>query len=402
MGGVLPGRYGFWRGALEDAVYAFLDCGILDHGFARVRCDECRAEFLVPFSCQRRSFCPSCAAKRGAVFGMLLAEEVLEDVGHSLWTFTLPKMLRPYFLHHRDLLGRLCSAGWDVVRELMVTAVGDPHFQPGMMSVVQTAGDLLAWHPHVHALGTRGGWDRTGRSIPVPFLDPVAAERLFRHRVISLLREEGLLSEERIELLLSWRHSGFGAHNAVTVAAGDTAGIERIGRYLLRSPVSVERMSFAPGVGRVIYQPKGAAGPKGPPEAFEPGDFLARLLQHVPEPRLHQVRYYRRYSNVARAQRAATGVELETPTPGSLASSSEAEPTDRERRRLRKLWAQLIRRVYEVDPLQCRECGAAMRVLAFVLDPTAVRKILAHLEATAGAPSRAPPRASSPSIAAST
>jgi hypothetical protein len=101
-------RYGFWRGAVEDAVYAFLDCGILDRGFTRVRCDECRAEFLVAFSCQRRGFSPSCAAKRGAMFGALLAEEVLEEVGHCLWTFTVPKMLRPFFLHHRELLGRLC------------------------------------------------------------------------------------------------------------------------------------------------------------------------------------------------------------------------------------------------------------------------------------------------------
>jgi hypothetical protein len=44
----------------------------------------------------------------------------------------------------------------------MATAVGDPRFQPGMVTVVQTAGDLLAWHPHVHALASRGGWDRHG------------------------------------------------------------------------------------------------------------------------------------------------------------------------------------------------------------------------------------------------
>ena len=81
-------------------------------------------------------------------------------MGHCLWTFTVPKMLRPYFLHHRELLGRLCQAGWDVVRELMAAAVGDPTFQPGMVAVVQTAGDLLAWHPHVHAIASRGGWDR--------------------------------------------------------------------------------------------------------------------------------------------------------------------------------------------------------------------------------------------------
>ena len=28
-------RYGFCRGSVEDAVYAFLDCGIFDRGFAR-------------------------------------------------------------------------------------------------------------------------------------------------------------------------------------------------------------------------------------------------------------------------------------------------------------------------------------------------------------------------------
>ena len=98
-------RYGFWRGSVEDAVYGFLDCGIFDRGFARVSCTECRAEYLVAFSWQRRGFCPSCAAKRGALFGAFLAEEVVEPVGHCLWTFTVPKMLRPYFLYHRDLLG---------------------------------------------------------------------------------------------------------------------------------------------------------------------------------------------------------------------------------------------------------------------------------------------------------
>lgn len=77
--------------------------------------------------------------------------------------------------------------------------------------------------------------------MPVPFVGTGEAERLFRHRVIALLRNEGLLSEERIELLLSWHNSGFSVHNTVRVAAGDTAGIERLGRYLLRSPVAVER-----------------------------------------------------------------------------------------------------------------------------------------------------------------
>jgi len=42
--------------------------------------------------------------------------------------------------------------------------------------------------------------------VPVPYIDEHAAELLFRHKVIRLLQDEGLLSEERTELLLSWRH----------------------------------------------------------------------------------------------------------------------------------------------------------------------------------------------------
>ncbi|HEV8628990.1 MAG TPA: transposase, partial [Thermoanaerobaculia bacterium] len=237
------------------------------------------------------------------------------------------------------------------------------------------------------------------------FVDTVAAERLFRHKVIALLRDEGLLSEERIALLLSWRNSGFSVHNGVNLAAGDTAGIERLGRYLLRSPVAVERMQLDAPSAEVLYRPRHVSGP-GAAERFAAADFLALALQHVPEPRLHQVRYYGRYSNAARARRAAA--EKGVAAGGSVAPSSTSGPVTRpadpaadatetdetaQRRRQRRLWAQLLRRVYEVDPLTCRHCGSPMRVVAFIQEPAAIRKILAYLEGHSEHryPSRDPP-----------
>src|SRR3990167_1773522 len=35
----------------------FLRCGRLEHGFLRVRCEDCKHERLVAFSCKRRGFC---------------------------------------------------------------------------------------------------------------------------------------------------------------------------------------------------------------------------------------------------------------------------------------------------------------------------------------------------------
>ena len=89
-----------------------------------------------------------------------------------------------------------------------------------MVSVVQTFGDRVNFHPHVHALVSRGGWTACGEWIPVPYVDEGAAERLFRHKVPALLRKKRRMSQERIELLLSWRRSGFSVHNRVYVPAG--------------------------------------------------------------------------------------------------------------------------------------------------------------------------------------
>jgi len=129
-------------------VLAFQTCGDFEGGFARVYCDACRAEYLVAFFCTRRGFCPSCAAKRAAIFGALLREEILEEVGHAQWVFTIPRLLRPYFLHHRELLGQLSRAAWQTAHELIEKAGDeDAGVRPGVIAVVQTATDLLEWSP---------------------------------------------------------------------------------------------------------------------------------------------------------------------------------------------------------------------------------------------------------------
>jgi len=57
---------GSLRGVVTKAVDAFLACGRPENGFARVVCPQCRAEYLVPFSCRTRNFCPSCRSARSS------------------------------------------------------------------------------------------------------------------------------------------------------------------------------------------------------------------------------------------------------------------------------------------------------------------------------------------------
>ena len=120
-------------------------------------------------------------------------DEVLDPVCHRMWTFTVPKMLRPYFLHHQRLLGKLCRAAYETVHELMASAaIGVEDFRTGMVAAVHLSGDLLTLNPHVHALAPRGGWDPDGSWVPVPFVDERCAELLFRKKVLDHLASKGI------------------------------------------------------------------------------------------------------------------------------------------------------------------------------------------------------------------
>ncbi len=60
----------------------------------------------------------------------------------------------------------------------------------------------------------------------------------------------------------------------------------------------------------------------------------------------------------------------------------------------RRRWAELLRRIFEIEPLACPRCGQTMRIVAFITAPKAIDRILDHFRRTASARrrSRAPPR----------
>ena len=74
--------YGPWRPVVGEVTDKFLACGILEHGFARIRCDACAHEYLLAFSCKGRYFCPRCHAKRLAIWAQWLDTTLLAPVPH--------------------------------------------------------------------------------------------------------------------------------------------------------------------------------------------------------------------------------------------------------------------------------------------------------------------------------
>ena len=105
-------KYGFWRPVIERSVTAFLACGDLQQGFARIRCPDCHREMFVAFSCKQRCACPSCHQKRALLTALHVADEVCAPVAHRQVVFTIPKRLRLHARFDRKLLGKLASTAW--------------------------------------------------------------------------------------------------------------------------------------------------------------------------------------------------------------------------------------------------------------------------------------------------
>jgi hypothetical protein len=80
---------------------------------------------------------------------------------------------------------------------------------------------------------------------------------------------------------------------------------------------------------------------------------------------------YGYYSNASRGQRKKAGID------GIIPCLLQPETTDIQ---FRKTWSRMIQKIYEVDPLTCPKCQGKMRVVAFIEDPDAVKKILKHLD----------------------
>ncbi|MDH4270831.1 MAG: transposase [Candidatus Aminicenantes bacterium] len=359
-------EYGFLRPIIKEVVERYLDCGNPRCGFARIRCPDCGEERLLMFSCHTRGFCPSCHAKRLEEWGEWMREELLLDVPHRQVVFTIPKMLRIFFKYNRRLLGELCRCALRSLTRYFEVFAGS-ELMPGVIAAIQTFGNRMNPHPHLHFLVTEGGVDKAGLFHKVPRLDDSRLAGLFAREVLVDLVRKQLLSPEWAERLLSWRHTGFNVHSRVRVKTKKEA--ERVGKYMIRPLLSLERLSLDEREGQICYRYGKEAREV---EGMDYLEFIARVTSHIPDKGQVTVRYYGLYANAHRGKIRKAGLAAAP----LLIMEEELRPIPS------KGWAEMIRKVYEVDPMICPQCGGTMKAIAFLTDYAVVDRIINHLKLT--------------------
>ena len=190
----------------------------------------------------------------------------------------------------------------------------------------------------------------------------------------------GRFGPPSVQRLLSKRCAlvdGFSLHANVHVAAGHKTGLELLCRYGARPPLALSRLDTLPD-GRVIYRFKRPLPDGADRLVLQPVDFLAKLATLVPPPRIHLVRYHGVFAPNAKDRPDVV------PAPASAEPPAAPPPRQRDRR---IDWASLLRRVFAVDVLSCPRCDGRMKIISFITDTIAVRRILDSF----GLPSSHPP-----------
>jgi hypothetical protein len=397
---------------VEDEFRAYLRCGILAHGFARARCTDCGAERLVAFSCKGRGVCPSCNTRRMVEVAAHLSDEVLPPLPVRQWVLSLPKRLRPFLPHDPALAGAMLRILLRAIRTLLLRLCHDApaDAQLGAISFLHRFGSSLNPHFHFHVAildglfcaGADGSVDFHEASDPGS-RDIQRLQQTLRRRVLRLFRRRELLDESTVANLLTWQAAGgFSVDASVRISGSDHAGRERLLRYCARPPFALERLriELAPparpagarsaGTGDiryVLYQPARPTPDGRTLLVLSPLEFLAALARLIPPPRVHRHRYHGVLAPNARLRARVTALGRVVPDTSPQAGRADPDPPAPAESTARSSWARLLARIYEVFPLICPDCGAEMRILAFLTDPFTVAGILRHL----GLPTSAPP-----------
>jgi len=404
---------------VEKDFRAYLRCGVLAHGFARARCEDCGHERLIPFSCKSRGICPSCNTRRMAELAAHLTDHVVPHLAARQWVLSLPKRLRPFLHHNPEIAGAVLRILLRAIRTTLRHASprAPAHAQLGAVSFLHRFGSSLNAHPHFHVVVLDGVFSRSddgdleeAHFHEASLLQPEHWARLqgvLQRRVLRYFRNHGLLDELDTRDMLSWQGSGgFSIDASVRSEGEDRAGLERLLRYCARPPFALERLHALAGVAslaspdaRLLYRfPKPT--PDGRTEiVLSPLQLLERLVAFVPPPRMHRHRYHGVLAPHAGLRPAVVAIgraPAETPllvdaeTPRPVPGDLDEPPRSASPARIR--WAVLLARIYEVLPLLCPACGGSMTILAFLTDPPVLSAILLHLDLPHRPPPLAPAR----------
>ncbi|MCH8137214.1 MAG: IS91 family transposase [Proteobacteria bacterium] len=416
----------------------YLVCGRLEHGFLRVRCEDCHHEHLVAFSCKRRGFCPSCGARRMVETAALLVDDVLPHKPIRQWVLSFPYPLRFLLANNPQVVSKALSIINRVISAYLINKAGckKSRAYTGAVTLVQRFGSALNLNLHFHILFIEGVYqEKYNGQLRFHHVNAPTVSELntlvatISQRIARNLERQGLLTQDdtssyltldlqdddamnqlqghsityriavgpqqgrkvfALQTIPSWEDddfgtnqvgkiAGFSLHAGVATKTRERNKLERLCRYIARPGVSEKRLAVT-SRGMVRYELKTPYRDGTTHVIFEPLDFIAKLAALVPKPRANLTRFHGVLAPNSKYRIHVTPAKRGKGSANlDLKSKKNAEPTVSGHKEM--TWAQRLKRVFNIDITICNRCSGAVKIIACIEDPLVIKKILDHLDA---------------------
>ena len=425
---------------------AMRDCSDFTRGFWRLRCDRCKDDRVVPFTCHTR-LCPCCAGRMMAERAAFLADRALPHTPFRQWVQTFPSELARHLAFDSDLAAAVIRVfirvifDWQRARLASLpltlgTATAPPASaaHPGAMVWIQRFSDGAGIYFHLHVLVPDGVFRERAGSLAMDFVrlppptdtDIASLVHRFATRTAGLLTRRLRRAASRHSTTddsaripdptgAFLRRCAQSLARSITEPAGPPAANGRLLRrrskplcarhagFELHAAVAVsaddrcglERLCRylarpALAIGRLRRLPDGRIELKLKRAwrggirklLFEPEALIARLCALVPPPRFHLVRGFGILSNAS----AFRPYILPTPPDPTHTGVATAPPRPAQMR-----WADLMLRTFQRDVTLC-PCGGRLRMLAAIRQPDVVAAVAAAIILSTQRRAHPPPR----------
>ncbi len=340
------------REQIDKMVRKALDCGNIEKGYIKHKCLECNEEYIHGFTCKSK-FCSKCGRQYSLEWSEKQVEKML-NVTHRHAVFTIPEELRNYFYRKRELLKDLQNAAYGVVSNYYETKVKGKH-EVGLIAVVHTFGSDLKWNPHIHALFTEGGIDKTNKwfkkisHIPYNYL-----RKSWQKLVLDIIREnfKDIRTKQLINRLYRKYREGFYV-NAQRDLTNIKQASKYIGRYLARPAIAEYRIINYDGKTVTFWYEN-----KEPKEkrivTVDVLEFIGKITQHIHPKGFRVVRRYGLYS------RSKNKLSIEIIKLYNFMKQRNISEIIEKRIKIRKSFKDRLIETFGVNPFKCSKCNSDM------------------------------------------
>jgi hypothetical protein len=279
----------------DSLIAKMLVCGNPDKmGYIEYRCQHCgQGTHRVAMSC-KSSLCLRCAKVYVDNWVSQVSRVLHEGVLYRHIILTVPAMFRTTFYQNAAVvLSAFMRCGAQCLDDFYSTVRGKM-LRGGSITVLHTHGRNGQYHPHLHLLATRGGYDAQGaRWEHLQYLPYDLLRRKWQWHLLSTLRKT--LNTDAIQQLVDGGFRKYPNGLVTNVQKGQVPAqyqslARYVAKYVVSPPISVRRIDRYDGA-RVTYHYRSHRTERMEHETVPVDTFIGRMGQHVLPKGFKRIRY---------------------------------------------------------------------------------------------------------------